>query len=584
MTLYAIEKIRPNYHSFNFKCLFADVSDRSTTLGSSSLPSNRHLRSDFEFPFYQGLLYFIFLITGPSIPLARFVTILLTVVSTFGIYKITSKLTDNRIGLASAIAFTLFPSSLFWGRSISPDVMALMLCIVSWWILLGSTTKSRWWLASIAWAGAVLIKPYYLVFGISYVYFFAEYTFQLAQHKTIPWKNMIVEVVKFSIIPVVLYVAWRLWAGTFPAYTIDPDPAYILHAHQGWWAYWHSSDWLSVLVTRHLFGELITPLGGMLAVVGISKLFAYQHLHRRLLLSWLLVPLVISTIFAWGSWQHDYYLLPWLMGLSVVVGIGSVIIWDYTAQLWTHKLSQFDLIWRSSLLILLIFFAYFWGVKKFADYHAGFFSAQGYVLSTPSFEKDYQELEKIIPQDATVISILKDRDPYPLTAIKRTGNIMKVSAVDECPNWFNVLEEVKKLRQIRASYVIVHAATATGDTCPREYVTGLLAERNELIYQGNQFVAFKLNQPKLSIRGDENQITITAHYLGDQPILEAGGIPGTDRATEIYPEWEEVDQFTRVVTIDASTWLSFHTFWQAPELTVETSNWYIDDNEWLVKR
>ncbi len=548
-------------------------------------PSNTEGLYFGEFPIYQYLIYLMFMVTGESLILARLFTIGLSAFTTVGIFAIGKVLFNRKIGFAAALAFTLFPSSVFWGRAISPDVMALTFFTLSTACIFSGDRTVNKVLGALFWTGAVLIKPYYLAFGLLYAfYFFLEQRDEVQRFSQQRITRTVRKIIFFSLPAILLYGAWRIWAATFDPSTIDPDPASILHDRQGWWQYWHTSDWIALLFSRHFYGELLTPLGGILATAGAILLISKHNLVRGLLIIWLICNFLISITFAWGSWQHDYYLLPWLPVLSLLTGYATVEVVNYFKKLWTERLDQFEYLWRIGLLVVVMFFVYFLGIKKFFDYRDDFFRPQGYELFAQDFEYDYQKMADIVPQSETVVSIQKYYSPYAVNKIKRRGNIVAIPETETCPSDLDLFNDIEKLHRLKANYLMIHK---TGDplaACSRERLNTSILTRYELLYQGKEFDLYQITAPQLFVSGTRDQLILTTTNMGDDNTLEVGGIPGSVNTVEIYPDWQLVEEGTYRAVVDSSTWLSFKIYWKTPDVTLNTNEWFIDKNNFIVKR
>ena len=538
-----------------------------------------------EFPIYEYFIYLLFRFTGENLVVVRLFTIGLTSISTVCIYVIGRKMFNKRVGLASALAFTFFPSSVFWGRAISPDVMALTFFTLSLAVLLAKDAKWAKILSAVFWAGAILIKPFYLAFGLVYLYyFFIEQNLEDKKLTQKRLRNLFSKIILFSLPALILYGAWRLWAGTFPPSTIDPDPLSILHDRQGWWTYWHTSDWITLLFTKHFFGELLTPLGGLLAVTG-AVLVMVKHLHlSRFINIWLLANFIISYTFAWGSWQHDYYLLPWLPVLSLLAGFATVEIVKFFRRLWTENLDGFEYFWRVSALIVVVFFVYFLGIKKFFDYRTDFFEPQGYELYAEDFQYDYQKIAQLIFQGETVVSVQKAYSPYAVNMLRRTGNILAIPENKPCPSEIELFNQIDHLHKLKANYLMIHKIGDAGVACSRQTLNAAMANRFQLIYQGKEFDLYEIKSQLLVVKGTKDQVILTVQNMGIDNTLEVGGIPGSVNTIEVTPSWQKIGESQYQTVVSSGDWLSFKIYWKSPEIQVESNNWFVDKNGFVVKK
>lgn len=418
-----------------------------------------------EFPLYQYLIAILFRLFGENLVIARLFTIFLTAITACSIVIIGKKLFNERVGLISAIVFNCFPLSYFWGRSISPDVMALTFFVLSVVFLLSSKRGVTFFIvSSIFFSGAVLIKPFYLGFIILHLCLL---------------KN---KVIYYYILPLIFFGGWCAWVFHFPEYTrVEPGIINFLHGRLGYYQFLKESNWTTLLIQRSLFGGVFTPLGGILSVIGLTlinvKTEKYKYFVNRYLLSSLLVSLVV----AWGSREHAYYLLYWLPLGAILTG--------YTIANFFSKI-------RSALQILVFAFAVFlFGVLPFIYFAKNeFFSVQA--LYSPNFVQDYEEVKKITSENDNLLTILELYNSFVLNFVRREGFVYNISSLQDCPNLAEFNEKVDLFVKFGASQLLFQKNDREKypSTCPRSQISEYInKDKNKvLIYSGKEFDLYKI--------------------------------------------------------------------------------------------
>jgi 4-amino-4-deoxy-L-arabinose transferase-like glycosyltransferase len=539
-----------------------------------------------EFPIYEYFYYLIFQVTGESIVIIRLASIAMSVVSALGLLYIGTRFFDEKVGFAAAILFSVFPTSVFWGRAISPDMFAMMCFLISTAFLCHKPHGRSFWFSSLFFAAAVLTKPFYIAFALFHLAFFIyDGSHRIFENERKRLWFIAKQIILFYLIPVMTYLAWRGWAGTFPANTIDPDPQSILHNRQGWWQFWHQSDWITQLWYQRIFGELFTPFGGLLAVIGTTLIFNSHSRIRWHILFLLIGCFSIAYGAAWASRMHDYYLLMFLPVGALTAGYGLVSLVQGTKRALLSPANSMDKIGAPVAIIALIFFFYFLGVEKFATYTQAYFQPESYDLYSANFQQDYSAIQKLVPETATIVMVQDAYSPVAINYLQRRGNIIEVRSDEACPEEKLFFTELNHRRQLGAQAVFIKKNYLAESACPRAVLNQQLADRYPKIFTGKEFDGYQLTEPTLQVTGQGETITLVAKGVGSTARLEVGGIPGTSSTVLLYPTWVNLGDQTYTATVeDTSQWISFKLYWESPQITVEHLGWMLKDDGFLLKQ
>ena len=165
-----------------------------------------------EFPIYNSLVYFLYLLNGGvDEKLARLVSILMSLGSTVFIYFVTKKYLGVFTGLIASLLFAILPFNIYFSRTTLPEPTLVffslgMLYFTDRWIW--ENRLSLFILAVSFTSLAFLIKPmagFYLLPLI--------YSYYLKEQKLWPIPKRYIAWVVTSFVP---FVAWRFWMLQHP--------------------------------------------------------------------------------------------------------------------------------------------------------------------------------------------------------------------------------------------------------------------------------------------------------------------------------------------------------------------------------
>lgn len=532
-----------------------------------------------EFPIYQGFIFLLFKLFGENLVLARLVNIVLSLGGVAAIYLIGKKLFCEKAGLLAAFTFAVLPSSIFWGRAITPDWLAMISFMAATALIMYKNNLWSLALSSLALAITFLIKPFYLAFLPFHIFY-------LVDNKQQKLAQALKTIAAIYLLPILALAAWRWWAGSFPDYTKDPDYLRLLHYNQGWWKFWQTSHWPTLFWQKYFFGELLTTLGGIFSIAGLSYLLITTNKQVRNLFSWAAGAAAITFIISWGSQVHDYYLLPWLPVASILIGLSAsefinFLKKEFFSQKWNLEKILFGTIAGSVGLFLV----YFLSFRQIVTYTQGFFEPQGYELYNDQYQPELQAVKQLIPQDALVLSLLKDYSPLIHNSLRRHGSVYVVEPNQDCPTPSEMDTVINHRINLGTEYLVIDIKpTAQPAVCPREVINQRLADKYPVIFKGEVMVAYQLEAPKLWVKQQNGELLLETFAIGSEAQLEVGGLPDTEGTKLMTVNWQKIgEKRYRVVISNTQEWESFKLYYLSPQVQILHPGWEVE-NDFLVRR
>jgi hypothetical protein len=266
-----------------------------------------------EFPIYQLVAVGLYkTIHSLSIEVClRFVSILSTAGSIYILGLLLWEMINPWIAVVGSFLYAILPFSIYYGRAILPDPLAIFFALLSLYLLSVSYRNSyRTWiiiLAGISAAAAVLIRPMavFLLFPALY----------LTMRNSTSTAKSIGRLLLYGVIMTVPLLLWRHWILQFPEGIPASDWLYNKSniRFKGAWFYWLFSQRL---------GDLILGYWGLIPF-GLGIIATVRKKEGWFSALWLVGGLSYLIIFAGGNVQHDYYqalLLPiviWFLAKGV---------------------------------------------------------------------------------------------------------------------------------------------------------------------------------------------------------------------------------------------------------------------------
>lgn len=349
-----------------------------------SLLDNPHGYRYVEFPIYNVLqagFYSIFDYFTIE-EWGRLVAITASVISIVFIFLLTRKYISNLAAFSAAFFFAFLPYNIYYGRTLLPDQLTVSFMLASlyvydWWLDRVVTLKKEKtvWLLYFAGilltAGAILMKPYVLFFGLSYVYLaWRKFGFRFLTKKEL-WIFFI-----FSTLP---FILWRLWMLQYP----EGIP-------QSNWLFNGNGIRFKGAFFRWIFAERIGHLilgyfGLPFVVLGIMTRARKEGL---LFLSLLVSSFIYLNVLATGNVQHDYYQIMIMPMLAIFFGKGIDTVLYRAKDIFNPFVSYITVI----VSILLMLSLSWYSIRDFYNLQHNEVLAAG------------DAIDRIAPKDAKVIA------------------------------------------------------------------------------------------------------------------------------------------------------------------------------------
>lgn len=162
-----------------------------------------------EFPLYQVFVATGSFLTGDIVTSGRIVSIVSSLVSVVVLFLLTRRYYSDRVAFLSAFVFGLLPYNVFWSRTVLPDPMMIMFCLLSLlffdaWVrdsskpFAGDPKLTRNYVLALVFFGcAMLLKafPLFLLIPMSYL---------LLKKRSLPWMPLAL----LAIVPV---IGWNVY-------------------------------------------------------------------------------------------------------------------------------------------------------------------------------------------------------------------------------------------------------------------------------------------------------------------------------------------------------------------------------------
>lgn len=260
-----------------------------------------------EFPLQSALMAGVYYYFDEAPWIGRSLSVLFSIGSILFFYSIAGFFLGQNLALFAVALYALSPGSIYFGRSVFPESHLLFfslgaLCFLLRW---SENRKASFYFASLLFqAISILVKaPPALItllpIGSIWWYLFGRTTLL---------KPTFYLYILLSILPI---FAWALWTSS-----LGPDDpgwnAYQLSALRRWGI---PHDWFNIQFYRgvfvSIFGPMLTPIGAILSVLGISCL--RNHPKGIILAAWLVAlgAYVFGTPGAQAShWNYQVPLIP----------------------------------------------------------------------------------------------------------------------------------------------------------------------------------------------------------------------------------------------------------------------------------
>ncbi|MFA5933039.1 MAG: glycosyltransferase family 39 protein [Microgenomates group bacterium] len=266
-----------------------------------------------EFPIYNSLVYFAYVINGGvDIKLARLVSVLMSLGSMIFLFLIVRRQLDVVTGLMTALVFAVLPYSIFYSRVVLPEPTLIffslgMFYFVELWIW--KDGYKLFFASTFFTICAFLIKPIALFFLLPLMYSYLK-----KEGKLWPIPNRYYVWSIFSLAP---FALWRIWMSHYPEGI--PASNWLFN---GTHIRFRPAFWRWIFGDR-LGREILGMAGSFLFFFGLIK----KPENGKYLLHFLsLSALSYLLVFATGNVTHDYYQTIIVPALSIFAAVGFVTL------------------------------------------------------------------------------------------------------------------------------------------------------------------------------------------------------------------------------------------------------------------
>lgn len=317
-----------------------------------------------EFPIFNIIHYSLFMLQlGGSLEFwGRMTSILAALTSGALLFFIVRRRTNPVIGLLSAVFYLLLPFNIYFTRVILPDPLMVTLFLAA----LNFNDLKHKYLTLLFGSLAILVKPVAIFF-------------LLPVYLSNFWLGVIM------LLP---FGAWRAWSHLFPMGI--PGSIWLLNG---------DGIRFRPAFFRWIFGERI-------AVLILGKWGLWPFLHGAFSTlggfgSWTIAALLYLFTFATGNVRHDYYQIPIIPVVAILLSVGSWHLWHTISRTWLNRIVL--------IFSLVIMFGTSW------------YDVKGlYQINNGSILMAGEAVDRLTPKNALIIATYNGDTAF-LYATKRRG-------------------------------------------------------------------------------------------------------------------------------------------------------------------
>ena len=283
-----------------------------------------------EFPIQPGLMAIAYHFVGIHDIVGRLITIAFSMGSIVFMFILARLLLPAGTALFVTATYALTPMSIYFGRSVHPEVLGLFFSLGALYFILRwreDLTSRFYWLSALFTAMAFLIKPppgLVMLLPISAVWW-------------VRCRTMLIRRADFylyfvvALLPITL---WALWSRRIGATDPGYNP-YQLSALARWGipSAWFTSEFY-LWVSRSLITVMLTPIIALLAVVGLFK--ARHHPLAVVIYAWAVAMIVFVFLTPGAQATHWNYQIPLIPIGALLAGIGfsGLPSNEYAVEIW----------------------------------------------------------------------------------------------------------------------------------------------------------------------------------------------------------------------------------------------------------
>lgn len=279
-----------------------------------------------EFPWYQWIVYGFTVMFGFHEEIGRLVSIAAFVASAYLLFAIGRRLLGSKgAAVAAVAAFSFMPLTVFYYRAFLIDPLLIAAALLMFLAALKIAETFTW-----TWTGVLVAMVFVtalgkanllVVFGLPIVLVL----WRAARARAIPPKAIAVIAGGAGVAAVALFL-WTRYADSLNVVSNGQT-----FANMRWWYF--GSTFFSIdlwLTVGQRFVEMITPVGVVLAGIGLGRAMTLQGGRRGLIAALVASNIASIAIFANLNRVHDYYQLPYFTTLALLIGLG---VWTLSTGL-----------------------------------------------------------------------------------------------------------------------------------------------------------------------------------------------------------------------------------------------------------
>jgi len=398
-----------------------------------------------EFPLYNAAQAGLFIAVGIFTieEWGRLITIFMSLLSGYFLYKIVGKYSGLVAGLAAGFFYIFLPFNIYYGRTILPDssmVAGLLgaMYFFDFWLADKKERLSFFILSVIFMVVAVLLKPYALFYGLSFLSLaYNKYGFSLFRK---------IKLWIFVLLVTVPLLVWRVWMSQYPEGI----------AQNSWLFNGNGIRFRPAFFRWIIYERLIKLISGYLGVIILMVgLFELKYEKAKLFYASLVMSaMVYVVVLATGNVQHDYYQIMIMPVVAVLFGLSTTFFFNL------KKLNIFSL--KSIIFILLTVGSFYFSWTLVKDY----FNINNYSIVLAG-----QAVDRLTPRDAKIIAIYGGDTSF-LYQTKRKG-------------WALLEKSIPEMVTMGASYLVLANPTPSDELLGKEY---------KVIKQTKNFILLDITQ------------------------------------------------------------------------------------------
>jgi hypothetical protein len=431
-----------NFFKYGINLLYPRYDDLSDVSGKGLLNPNGYRY--VEFPIFN-LIHYSFTLLFPFKPLefwGRMTSVFCALFSAMILFFLVRRHARVETGLLAAFFFLFLPYNIYFTRVVLPDplMVTFFLATLNFFDLWIDKQKTRdFILAGIFGALAVLVKPVAVFFFIPMAWqVYQKFGWGLLKKKSL-WG--------LALLITLPFLAWRGWSYRHPEGV--PASSWLLNGDgirfKGAFFQW-------------IFGERIGSL--ILGSWGVLLMGAGLIAGSSYFISWAIAAVTYLTVFATGNVRHDYYQIPIIPALAVLLALGVTYLWK--------KGGSFRETWVKRILVI----ASVGFMLAFSWYNIrGDYQVNHWEIITAG-----REVDKITPKDAIVVAPY-DGDTAFLYQTNRSGFAYIPFPIKD------LIDRMKATYYVSVNY---------------DDQTNAIMQKYTVVEKNPQFVIVKLVEPKIN--------------------------------------------------------------------------------------